>query len=92
MRGPIVLAGQLGKEGLTIANLRAEPTKPRTVPEYKSEPVAVPQLASDGALPVRISGQALFEVLRTRVRDVPLSPLFSVFDERYAVYWKVEGA
>ncbi len=30
--GPIVLAGRLGKEGLTPATLRAEPTKPRTVP------------------------------------------------------------
>ena len=38
VHGPIVLAGRLGTEGLTPDTLRAEPTKPRMVPEYKSDP------------------------------------------------------
>ena len=44
MYGPLVLAGKLGAAGLTADTLRAEPTKPRTVPEYKAEPVAAPAI------------------------------------------------
>src|SRR5262249_37921334 len=44
MYGPLVLAGRLGTEGLTKEVLRAEPTKIRQVPEYKSKPEAAPEL------------------------------------------------
>ncbi|HEX3531241.1 MAG TPA: glycoside hydrolase family 127 protein [Thermoanaerobaculia bacterium] len=91
--GPLVLAGRLGTVGLTPANLRAEPTKPRTVPEYKSDPVPAPTFhvrsgnpedwikPIPGALGFRIVGQA---------QDITLVPLATVFDERYAVYWRVQ--
>src|SRR5205807_9754281 len=46
MYGPLVLAGRLGTAGLTPENLRAEPTKPRTVPEFKGEPIAAPSFAT----------------------------------------------
>ena len=53
MHGPVVLAGRLGTEGLTAENLRAEPTKPRQVPEYRSDPV--PGAGDQGRLlPVRL--------------------------------------
>src|SRR5262249_58782081 len=42
MYGPLVLAGKLGSEGLTPDVLRAEPTEPRTVPEYKAAPTHPP--------------------------------------------------
>ena len=42
--GPLVLVGRLGTEGLTPATIRAEPTRPRTVPEYKLDPVSAPAL------------------------------------------------
>jgi hypothetical protein len=51
MYGPLVLAGRLGKASLTADNLRAEPTKPRTVPEYKSEPVAAPNIVARSSDP-----------------------------------------
>ena len=36
MYGPLVLVGRLGTDGITAENRRAEPTKPRTVPEFKN--------------------------------------------------------
>ena len=51
MYGPLVLAGKLGAAGLTTETLRAEPTKPRTVPEYKAEPVAAPTIRAASADP-----------------------------------------
>ena len=51
MYGPLVLAGKLGTAGLTAETLRAEPTKPRTVPEYKAEPVAAPTIRAASADP-----------------------------------------
>jgi DUF1680 family protein len=89
--GPIVLAGRLGKEGLTEATIRAEPTKPRTVPEYKLESVAAPALRDDASKILRARGQALEFRASAGDREVALVPLNSIFDERYAVYWKVKG-
>jgi DUF1680 family protein len=95
MYGPLVLAGKLGTDGLTPAVLRAEPTKPRTIPEYHAEPVPAPPLKptgealSDWIAPV--PGRQLEFRARGQERDVTLVPLNGVFDERYAVYWKVGG-
>ncbi|HET9792885.1 MAG TPA: glycoside hydrolase family 127 protein [Thermoanaerobaculia bacterium] len=90
MVGPIVLAGRLGKEGLTPSTLRAEPTKPRTVPEYKLDPVSAPELRgaslSPGARPLE------FRAATIDGRAMELVPLNSLFDERYAVYWKIRSA
>ena len=93
MYGPLVLVGRLGTDGLTPDVLRAEPTKPRTVPEYKEKPIAAPELrtrgselsasiqrGSDRELEFRTVGQA---------RQVTLVPFHTIFDERYAVYWRL---
>ena len=45
MQGPFVLAGRLGAEGVPATFPYAEPTKPRTVPEFKAEPVPAPSLS-----------------------------------------------
>ncbi len=93
MVGPLVLAGKLGTEGLTPAVVRAEPTKPRTIPEYHADPVPAPALKpmgnalSDWITPV--PGRPLEFRTRGQERDVTLVPLSGVFDERYAVYWQV---
>ncbi|HEY2806800.1 MAG TPA: beta-L-arabinofuranosidase domain-containing protein [Gemmatimonadales bacterium] len=91
MYGPIVLAGRLGTEGFTPATLRAEPTKPRTVPEYKLEAVAAPAIRG----PVDDPSQWLRRerdgtAFRTfgQERELVLEPLNGIFDERYAVYWR----
>ena len=97
--GPIVLAGRLGTEGLTPATLRAEPTKPRTVPEYKLEAIPAPELSlgpGDPTASIRSTGKPLEFRARGgsagKRLDVELSPLSSIFDERYAVYWKIRTA
>jgi DUF1680 family protein len=96
MYGPLVLAGRLGTAGLTKDNLRAEPTRPRTVPEYKSEPVAAPDIVahtSDPASWLRpVPGRNLEFQTVGQAAAITLVPLNRVFDERYAVYWKVVGS
>ena len=93
MFGPLVLVGRLGTEGLTPEVLRAEPTKPRTVPEYKEKPIAAPELRTQGAEPAawiqRVSQQALEFRPTGQARDVTLVPFHTIFDERYAVYWRM---
>jgi DUF1680 family protein len=92
MYGPLVLAGRLGTEGLTAATLRAAPTKPRTVPSYPLEPVAAPAFpAGTGDLASWIKPGAAPHEFRTtgQPQDVTLVPFYRLFDERYAVYWKV---
>lgn len=94
MYGPLVLAGKLGTEGLTPAVLRAEPTKPRTVPEYKAAAVPAPDFTASGdpATWIKRKGAALeFETVG-QARDVTLVPFHLLFDERYAIYWRTGGA
>jgi DUF1680 family protein len=90
--GPLVLAGRLGAAGLTAANLRAEPTAPRTVPEYKSDPLPAPPLHFDAADPAArlepIPGRALEFRPRGQAPNLTLAPLNAIYDERYAVYWR----
>ncbi len=86
--GPLVLAGDLGSEGLTEA-LTIGPNVP---PVRKAPQLEIPsfrasgrELSSwikpaDGPLSFRTSGQA---------RDVALSPINSIFGKRYSVYWQV---
>lgn len=89
--GPLVLVGRLGTEGLTPSILRAEPTKPRTVPEYRSEPVAAPELkAPSGKIADWIHAHSAHP-LEFDVQGIQLLPFYKLFDERYAVYWKVKG-
>lgn len=93
MYGPLVLAGRLGTAGLTKDTLRAEPTKPRTVPEYKLDPIAVPPIVATSADPATwlkpVAGRPLEFRTTGQAIDRTLIPLNRVFDERYAVYWKV---
>lgn len=94
MYGPLVLAGRLGTEGLDVRTLRAGPTRPRTVPEYTSAAVSVPVIAAASPEPeswlTRTSGQALEFRTVGQARDLTLVPLNSIFDERYAVYWRLD--
>ena len=95
MYGPLVLAGKLGTTGLTPDVLRAEPTKPRTIPTYKADPVPAPAFkVADGAAPdswIKRQGTALEFRTVGQTQDVTLVPFHTVFDERYAIYWKTSG-
>jgi uncharacterized protein len=88
MVGPLVLAGRLGAEGLSAATLRAEPTKPRTIPEYKAEPVAPlplsPPLAPVPGRPLEFTGGAAGQG-----KPIAFVPFYRLFDERYGIYWRV---
>ncbi|HSP06555.1 MAG TPA: beta-L-arabinofuranosidase domain-containing protein [Acidobacteriota bacterium] len=87
--GPLVLVGRLGTEGLTPSLLRAEPTKPRTVPEYKAEPVAAPELKAASKNPADWIHAHPEHPLEFHAEEVQLVPFYKLFDERYAVYWKM---
>ena len=87
MYGPLVLAGRLGTEGLTPDVLRAEPTKPRTIPEYKGQPIPAPELRAQGA--ERVAGRGLEFRAAGEKGAVTLVPFHTIFDERYAIYWRL---
>jgi DUF1680 family protein len=87
--GPIVLAGDLGTQGLENAK-RYGPMMPP-----KGAEVEVPTLACDvkdvAAKIQKESGASLtFHTVGIgRPRDVTLIPFYKVFDQRYTVYWTV---
>ncbi|HYL71003.1 MAG TPA: beta-L-arabinofuranosidase domain-containing protein [Candidatus Dormibacteraeota bacterium] len=92
MYGPLVLAGRLGSAGLNGGNLRAPPTKPRTVPEYPAEPLPAPAITARVADPASwltaVPGRPLEFHTKAAGEPLTLVPLNRIFDERYAVYWK----
>lgn len=90
--GPIVLAGDLGREGLSDA-VRYGPSAP---PVRKVPPVDVPALVKSDARQLLaavkpVAGQPL--TFRTdglgHPRDVTLVPLYAASDRRYTVYWRL---
>ena len=93
MYGPLVLAGRMGSAGLDAAHLRAEPTAPRRVPEYRAPPLAAPPIVANPADPASwlepLPGRALAFRTTGQAQPMTLEPLNGIFDERYAVYWKV---
>ena len=95
MYGPLVLAARLGSAGLDTGNLRAEPTPPRKVPEYRSPPLAAPSIIAPGADPASwlepVAGRPLAFRTTGQAQPLTLEPLNGIFDERYAVYWKVRA-
>ena len=97
MYGPLVLVGRLGTEGITAENRRAEPTKPRTVPEYKNPaPPLAPEIhaATDDVTTwvMPTTGKTLEFATKGQTSSTTLVPLYRLFDERYVVYWTVRSA
>jgi len=96
MYGPLVLVGKLGTDGLTPANLRAVPTPPRQVPGYAIEPVTPPSFVTTSDGPSSwiqpVAGRPLEFRTAGQQRDVTLVPFYTLFDERYGLYWKVTRA
>jgi uncharacterized protein len=95
MYGPMVLAGQLGTQGLDPARIYSDDKFlhggfPRVdVPELVGDRSALEkwiQLAGgDKALKFRTVGAG-------RPEDVTLSPFYKLFDQRYCVYWRLRSA
>jgi DUF1680 family protein len=94
MYGPLVLAGRMGTDGITAENRRAEPTKPRTVPEFRNPaPPTAPEIRASSAEVTSwvtpVAGKALEFQTKGQASAMTLIPLYRVFDERYVVYWQV---
>jgi hypothetical protein len=89
--GPLVLAGDLGTEGLT-EQLITGPMGPRVqalpveVPTFRAGPSGHP---ADPASWIKPGGQPLSFRTTGQPKDVTLVPLNSIFDKRYSVYWEV---
>jgi hypothetical protein len=89
--GPLVLAGELGREGLDDA-VRYGPGVP---PMRKVPPLEVPALVTDAGTLLASVKPAPGGPLRFRTEgvgrphDVTLIPFYQAADERYTVYWKL---
>ncbi len=91
--GPVVLAGDLGSEGITSEVQHGDtfgPEKERArlraaAPEFRAEgdPAAWIRRVGENALEFHTTGQR---------QDVRMIPLNRIFDQRYAVYWRVRPA
>ena len=91
MYGPLVLAGRLGKQGLT-----SEMTYGGYDCELTGQPVDAPDMMGDLKNPASWlepgGGRPLTFRSKGQKETIELVPLNRLFDERYAVYWKIRGA
>ena len=97
MYGPLVLVGRMGTQGITAGNRRAEPTKPRTVPEFRNPaPPPTPEIAAASdevtSWVAAVPGKPLEFQTKGQEMSMTLVPLYRLFDERYVVYWNVSRA
>jgi DUF1680 family protein len=87
MYGPLVLAGRLGTEGLTKQMFYAEYS---TTPH--GDAIPVPAIATSSKDPLgwlkAVARQPLTFQTVGQERQISLIPLYKLFGERYAVYWK----
>jgi DUF1680 family protein len=86
--GPLVLAGDLGSEGLT-EQLTVGPNAPR----MRGMPLEIPSFQAAGADPaswIKPAGTPLTFRTTGQQRDVTLAPLDSIFGKRYSIYWQVD--
>ncbi len=91
MYGPLVLAGQLGREGLNPSN---------TYIGYQTSPggapVATPEIhirsGNEAHWVEPASGRSLTFRTVHQSQSVKLTPLYQLAGERYVVYWKVNSA
>jgi hypothetical protein len=85
--GPLVLAGDLGSEGLT-EQLTEGPMGPR----MRGMPLEVPGFSAAGPDPaswIKPAGAPLTFRTTGQPKDVTLAPLHSMLGKRYSVYWQV---
>ncbi|HEY2849864.1 MAG TPA: beta-L-arabinofuranosidase domain-containing protein, partial [Gemmatimonadaceae bacterium] len=91
MYGPIVLAGDLGRDGLDSIK-RYGPSAPQvgrvktpTIPVFIGDVASVPsKIAPVAGARLHFATNGL-----AQPREVSLVPLYQIVDQRYTVYWKV---
>lgn len=87
--GPILLAGELGTEGIAAP----APYAKRQTDFFSHEPPQQPVLIRPGGPPAEwlrpVAGRALTYETQSigRPRDVVLSPFYKLHHQRYALYW-----
>jgi DUF1680 family protein len=85
--GPLVLAGDLGSEGLTD-QLTVGPSGPH----MRGMPLEVSGFHAAGPDPaswIKPAGPPLTFRTTGQPKDVTLAPFYSFFGKRYSVYWQV---
>jgi uncharacterized protein len=88
MYGPLVLAGDLGREGVTEQMRRGgdnppQMPQPAAAPEFIGEtgnPQSWIEMTAKSPLTFRTKGQS---------RNISMAPLSRITDQRYGVYWRV---
>ena len=94
MYGPLVLAGDLGNEGMTDELMHGDPKEQVASHYITAKPVPAPGFKAAG--PVEqwikpVAGRPLTFRTSGQAQDVTLIPLNRIYDQRYAVYWRVNG-
>jgi DUF1680 family protein len=85
--GPLVLAGDLGSQGLTKEMIVGPEG-----PEVDRLPLEIPSFRTAGADPkewIRPTGEPLTFRTTGQPRDITLAPLNRLFNKRFSVYWRV---
>jgi uncharacterized protein len=86
--GPIVLAGDLGNDGLT-KEMIVGPNAPSRRTIAATEIPAFRATTADPASWIKAGDQPLTFRTTGQTRDVTLAPISSIMDKRYSVYWQV---
>lgn len=93
--GPIVLAGKLGRQGLTYDQMYGDPKDAMNNYYLQGKPVRAPEFRAASADPATwmkpVADQPLTFRTEGQAQDVTLIPLSQLFEERYAIYWRVKG-
>jgi DUF1680 family protein len=88
--GPLVLAGDLGAEGLTAELISGAAVN--GPPLRRAPAISIPTFRAAGADPaewIRPADKPLTFRTAGRAADVTLLPLNSIFGRRYSIYWQV---
>jgi hypothetical protein len=91
MYGPIVLAGDLGKEGLETVKRYGPSAPPVGRLKTPTIPVLIGDVSSVPSKIVPLAGTELHFTTRglAQPHDVSLVPFYQIIDRRYIVYWNV---
>jgi len=87
--GPLVLAGDLGSSGLTEKMIVGPEGPPMRKSALDTEVPSFKAAGDDPATWIKPAEKPLTFRTANQAQDVTLAPLNSIFDKRYAVYWRV---
>jgi DUF1680 family protein len=92
--GPLVLAGKLGRAGLTDRDFRGQAMNPKKSLPAEQTPTFTGPAAEVTTRIEPVAGQPL--TFRTQnlaqPGDITLVPFYQLHDERYAIYWRLTGS